>query len=214
MTTQPDLERQQAEPLAPRRPAREKGPSLKPALIVLACAVVITFGGFAISFFGGGAGPAVVNGLATPVPGSSLQAVPAAAVLQRISSGGIPPSDVTGALVVPGGARIMGTTAADAGVDQYDRSLKLQVTTGLGELLKFYRIELKQAHWSVLGTYSLSGSGSEVLAQRASSDGYEWEVGVTVTPANPAISPSLAGDGQTSAVMGLTLRLFEIPDAS
>jgi len=214
VTTPPDLEREGAEQLEPARPAREKAPSLRPALVVLACAVVITFGGYAVSLVGGGAGPAVVTGLATPVPGISLQAVAAAEVLQRISSGGAPPSDVVGALVVPNGARIMGATAQDAGVDQYDRSLKLQVTTGSGELLKFYKTELKRAHWSVFGTYPLPGSGSEVLAQRASSDGYEWEVGVMVTPVNPAISPSLAGDGQTSAVMGLTLRLFEVPDAS
>jgi hypothetical protein len=36
---------------------------------------------------------------------------------------------------------------------------------------------------------------------------------VVVTPVNPSISPSLAGDGQTSAVMGLRLRLFEVPDS-
>jgi hypothetical protein len=213
VTTPPDLERQQAEQAEPSRPARAKAPSLRPALIVLACAVVITFGGYAVSLFGGGAGPAVVTGLATPVPGVDLQAVPAAGVLQHISNGGVP-SDVLGALVVPNGARIMGATAQDAGVDQYDRSLELQVTTSSAELLKFYGTELKRAHWSVFGTYPLPGSGSEVLAQRASSDGYEWEVGVEVTPVNPAISPSLAGGGQTSAVMGLTLRLFEIPDGS
>ncbi len=80
--------------------------------------------------------------------------------------------------------------------------------------MKFYRTELKRARWSLLGTYPMAGSGTEVLAQRSGSDGYEWEVGVLVNPVDPAISPSLAGDGQTSAVMGLTLRLFEVPDGS
>ena len=214
MTSPPELEQEQAEPLTSTTPARQNTPSLKPALIVLALAVVITFGAFAISLLGSSSAPAVVSGLATPVPGLSLQAVPAAAVLQRISSDDIPPGDIAGSLVVPNGARIMGTTVADAGVDQFDRSLKLQVTTSLAALVKFYRIELARARWSVLGIYPFKGSGSEVLAQKASSNGYEWEVGVIVTPVNPAISPSLAGDGQTSAVMGLTLRLFEIPDAS
>ncbi len=214
MTTPPDLELQLAQQLEPTRPARAKPPSLRPALVVLACAVVITFGGFAVALLGGRTGPPTVGGLATPVPGVNLSAVAAAGVLQRISSGGVPPSDVLAGLVVPNGARIVGTTTHDAGVDQYDRSLELQVTTSSGELLKFYRTELRRARWSVLGTYPLPTTGSEVLAQRASSDGYEWEIGVEVTPLNPAISPSLAGDGQTSAVMGLTLRLFEISDGS
>jgi hypothetical protein len=215
VTTPPDLELQVAEQLEPIRPAGAKRPSLRPALVVLACAVVITFGGFAVALVGGGrTGPPVVGGLATPVPGVNLSAVAAAGVLQRISSGGVPPSDVVAGLVVPNGARIVGSTTHDAGVDQYDRSLELQVTTSSGELLKFYRTELRRARWSVLGTYPLPTSGSEVLAQRSSSDGYEWEIGVEVTPVNPAISPSLAGDGQTSAVMGLTLRLFEISDGA
>jgi hypothetical protein len=214
VTTPPQPEPEPAELPEPTPPAREKGPSLRPALVVLACAVLITFGGYAVSLVGDGSSTPVVSGLATAVPGVSLQAVSAAQVLQRISSDGVPPADVVSALVVPNGARILGSTAQDAGVDQFDRSIKLQITAGSAELLKFYRIELKRARWSVLGTYPLPGAGSEVLAQRASADGFEWEVGVTVTPANPAISPSLAGGGQTSAVMGLTMRLFEVPDAS
>ena len=215
MTTPSGLELEQAEESGPVRPARAKPPSLRGALVVLACAVVITFGGFAVALVGGGQpGPAVVSGLGTPVAGVSLSAVPASAVLRRIAGGGTPPADVLGSLVVPDGARVMGTTTQDASVDQYDRSLKLEVTTTLGELVKFYRVELKRAHWSVLGAYRLPGPGSEVLAQRSSSDGYEWEVGVVVTPANPAISPALAGDGQTSAAVDLTLRLFEVPDGS
>ncbi|MGD0943524.1 MAG: hypothetical protein ABR972_04505 [Acidimicrobiales bacterium] len=215
MTTPPDLELQGADELKSARPGRTRPPSLRPALVVLACAAVVTFGGFAVALVGSGQpAPATVSGLATPVPGVSLSAIDASGVLQRISSGGTPPPDILAALVVPNGARIMGTTTQDADVDQYDRAIKLQISTTSGQLLEFYRTELKRARWSLLGTYPLPNAGSELLAQRAASDGYEWEVGVLVTPVNPAISPALAGDGQTSAVMGLTLRLFEVPDAS
>jgi hypothetical protein len=188
-------------------------PSLRPALVVLACAVVLSVGGFAIALVGSGqATPSVVKGLATPVPGVNLSAVGASQVLGRIESGGTPPPDVLGALVVPSGARIVSTTAQDAGVDQYDRSIYFELDTNSTELLGFYRTELRRARWSLLGTYRLPAGGNELLARRTGSDGYEWEVGVVVTTVSPSISPSLAGDGQTSPVMGLRLRLFEVPD--
>jgi hypothetical protein len=215
VTTTPDLETSKAEQAVSARPFRAKPPSLRPALVVLACAVVVTFGGFAVALIGSGqSAPPTVTGLATPVPGVNLSAVDASGVLQRISSGGTPPPDILDALVVPVGARIGTTTSQDAGIAQYDRSISFQLSTSSSELVKFYRTELKRARWSLLGTYPMAGSGTEVLAQRSGSDGYEWEVGVLVNPVDPAISPSLAGDGQTSAVMRLTLRLFEVPDGS
>ena len=194
---------------------REKPPSLRAAFVVLACAVALTVGGGAVALIGAGqAAPATVSGLASPVAGVNLSAVNASVVLRPIVSGGTPPSDVIDALVVPSGARIMGTTTPDAGIDQYDRSMKFQISTTTAELAKFYRTELKRAHWSLLGTYPLASGGTEVLGQRPGSDGYEWEVGVLMTPVNPSISPALAGDGQPSAVIGLTLRLVEVPDGS
>jgi hypothetical protein len=209
----PDLGLEPAESLEPDRARRGKPPSLRPALVVLACALVVSFGGFAIALVGSGrAAPSTVTGLGTPVPGVSLSAINALGVLQRISSGGVPPRDILEALVVPDGAQIVSTTAQDAGIDQYDRSVYLEIGTTASELVRFYRTELKRGRWSLLGTYPQANAGTELLAQRTGSDGYEWEVGVLVTPVNPAISPSLAGDGQTSPLMGLTIRLFEVPD--
>jgi len=197
----------------PPRFIRAKPISLRPALVVLACALVVTAGGFAVALVGSGQSqPATVTGLATAVPGVSLAAVDASGVLQKIASAGTPPSDILGALVVPSGARIIGTTTQDASVDQYDRSMSFQVSTSSEQLVTFYRTELKRAHWSLLGTYQTSKTTTEVLAQRSGSDGYEWEVGAVISPVNPSISPALAGDAQTSAVIGLTLRIFEVSD--
>jgi len=146
------------------------------------------------------------------VPGVSLSAIGASPVLQRISSGGIPPRDVLEALVVPDGARIVSTTAQDAGVDQYDRSIYFEIGTKSTELVKFYRAELKRAHWKLLDLPAAERRNrAPCPADRVRR--LRMEVGVVVTPVNPSISPSLAGDGQTSAVMGLRLRLFEVPDS-
>ena len=71
---------------------------------------------------------------------------------------------------MPNGARIVSTTAQDAGVDQYDRSIYFQLdTTSPRTLVKFYRTELQRARWSLLGAYPLARGGTEVLAQRAGS---------------------------------------------
>lgn len=212
MTTTPELGAHPAEALEAPRAPYGRSPSIRPALVVLACAAVVSFGAFATSFIGSGQpAPPTVTGLATSVPGVSLSAVGATPVLKRITSGGFPPKDVLAALVVPKGARIISTTAEDAGVDQYDRSIYLEIDTTSKELLSFYKVELKRAHWSILGTYPVP-SGHEILGRLAGSDGYEWEVGVVITPVSPGdISPSLAGSGQTSPPMGLRLRIF-IPD--
>ncbi len=214
MTASADLGLDLGDKLDPAR-ARSVRPSLRPALVVLACAVVLSVGGFAVALIGSGqATSSVVTGLAAPVPGVNLSAIGASQVLARISSGGTPPPDILGSLVVPNGARIVATTAQDADVDQYDRSIYFELGSNSTELLRFYRTELHRAGWSLLGTYRLPAGGDELLARRAGSDGYEWEVGVVVTTVSPSISPSLAGDGQTSPVMGLRLRLFEVSDGS
>jgi len=213
VTTTPDLGFEPEE--AVRQPPARYGkpPSVRPALVVLACAVVVSVGGFAVALVGNGSSASKpVTGLGIRVPGVSLRATAAASTLRRIESGGSPPRDIVDSLVVPIGARVVSTTAEDAGVAQYDRSVYLEVDAAPRELMKFYEVELKRGQWSLLGEYPLSGGATEVLGRRAGSDGYEWEVGVVLTPVTPAISPALAGDGQTSSTTGVRLRLFEIPD--
>ncbi len=213
MTTTPDLGFEPEDALE-QPPARYgKPPSVRPALVVLACAVVVSVGGFVVALIGSGQSVSKpISGLEIRVPGVSIRATNAASTLRRITSDGSPPSDIVDSLVVPIGARIVSSTAEDAGVDQYDRSIYMDVDAAPGELMKFYKAELKRGQWSLLGEYPISGGASEVLGRRAGSDGYEWEVGVVLTPVTPAISPALAGDGQTSPTTGVRLRLFQIPD--
>lgn len=213
MTTTPDLRFEPDEALEQPPTRYGKPPSLRPALVVLACAVVVSAGGFVVALVGnGGSASKSVTGLEIRVPGVSIKATEAAPTLRRITSDGSPPGDIVDSLVLPVGARIVSTTAEDAGVDQYDRSIYLDVDATPRELMKFYEVELKRGQWSLLGEYPLSNGANEVLARRAGSDGYEWEVGAVLTPVTPAISPALAGDGQTSPTTGLRLRLFQIPD--
>jgi len=195
-----------AEPLATMR----ETPSLRPALFVLACVAVVSFGGFALAL--AGSSPAASPGpLGSSVPGSALKAVPAAQALERITSPGLPPPDVVGALVVPAGATVTGSAVNDAG---FDRTVTLAVDATTAEVNAFYEVELSRARWSKLGTYSEASGGHEILAKLASSDGYEWELGVVTASVTPAISPALAGGSQSSATTRLSLRLFQVPDGS
>lgn len=187
--------------------------SLRPALFVLACVAVVTLGGFALALLGGGGTGSAVPG-ATRVPGVAIDASSAATVIARIASGGDPPTDVVRSVVVPAGAVVVGTSSSDAGVSQYDRTVDLAVGAPPIEVVRFYTVELRRARWSLLGTYPVSGGGTEVLAQRPSSDGYDWEIGVVVTPVTPAITPALAGGSETSSSSSMRLRLFQIPEGS
>jgi hypothetical protein len=143
------------------------------------------------------------------VPGVNLLAVGAAPVLKRITTDGVPPKNIVDSLVVPKGALVIRTSTQDAGIDQYDRTVYLQIDARSREILRFYAVELKRAHWSGAGKIF----GDEVIGEKGGTDGYEWDLGVTVTPVSPgAISPSLAGGEQTSPTEGIRLRLFQVAD--
>jgi hypothetical protein len=189
-------------------------PSLKPALVVIACVAVVSFGGFALALFGSSpsSNPPIV-GLGKKVPGVSLTALPASRVLDRVSSAGEPPSNIVKSLAVPNGVTVTGVRGNDAGVAQFDRSVLMSSDASVKAVTRFYSVELPRANWSLIGVYRRP-HGTELLAQRAGNDGYEWEVGVDVTSVNPRISPSLAGSDQSAPSTVLRLRLFQIPDGS
>lgn len=193
---------------------RPTQPSLKPALVVIACVLAVTFGGIAMALLGGSSATSTpLVGLGKPVPGVDLQALPAAGALRRITSGGQPPSDIIRSLVVPAGVTVTGSDNHDADVDQFDEAVTMTTTASQRELIDFYRVELVRGRWSLLGNYPLAQGGTELLARRASVDGYEWEVGLVVTPArDPSISPALAGGSQTAPTTSLELRLFQVSD--
>lgn len=210
MTTTPEVQAQEGEALDATRAPYGRSPSVRPALIVLACAAVVSIGSFGLSLIGSGSPAATVSGLGKPVPGVNLLAVDAATVLKRITTDGVPPKNIVDSLVVPKGALVISTSTQDAGIDQYDRSVYLQIDAPSKEILRFYGVELKRADWSGAGKVY---DDKEVIGEKAGTDGYDWEVGVVVTPVSPgAISPSLAGGSQTSPTAGIRLRLFQIAD--
>jgi len=195
-----------------RRAPRPRAARPGPALVVLAIVAVVFLGGVALALTSSTPRSSVrVPPGQSSLPGLPLAALPAGPVVARIASAGQPPADVVDALVVPVGARVTGTRDEDAGVSQYDRSVELSVPAAPSELRAFYRAELAHLHWTFLGEVPLDGGqGTEILAKRASVDGYYWEVGVLIAPAEPAISPALAGGSSGPTSSTLELRILEM----
>ncbi|MGH9098657.1 MAG: hypothetical protein ACRDV8_00295 [Acidimicrobiales bacterium] len=157
------------------------GPSVRPALIVVGVAVVI------VAVFGVGS---VIHGSSPPahhavvsVHGSPIPSEPAARALHPIEIPGAPPADVLSALVLPSGASEVSTTPWDK-TTQYSASMAFELDRSQAKIIDFYRVQLAARGWSLQGAGPARDQRDsvEVLGQRASSDGWYWEVGVTVSP--------------------------------
>lgn len=192
------------DPVPPTR-GRSGMPSVRPALVVLgiAAALVLLFGiGAAIQ----GSSSSTSAPRPHHVAGVSLAAEPAAALLRPIETPGTPPNDVLASVVVPAGTTRTGATPS-TGTTQFSAKADFEVAASQSSVVDFYRAELEARGWSspdVSATQTPEGA-IEVLAQRASADGWYWEIGVVVSPST--FSTSSRGDRTP-----FTLELFEVPD--
>ncbi|HUO49205.1 MAG TPA: hypothetical protein VMU09_10255, partial [Acidimicrobiales bacterium] len=91
-------------------------------------------------------------------------------------------------------------------VGLYDRSLGFTDPNPQADVIAFYRAELPAQGWKILSQGPPhTGTGYEILGRLAGTDGYYWEVGVTVSPT------TFAGAAQTTP---FTIRLFAVSDAA
>jgi hypothetical protein len=151
---------------------------------------------------------------ATPVPGTGgLVAVPAKAVLVPITTSDEPPSDIVAALVVPGGTRPVPGSASQRGLGLYDASEMVVVPAPEADVLTFLRTELGAGQWHLTSEAPAPGGTYRIIAQHPASDGYQWELGATVS-ATAFTSPVPGMAVPRSGVTPLTLRLFAISDAA
>lgn len=210
-------------------PSRRRGPGLRPAMVVIGLALVI------VLLFGIGSAltgsPAPHHGSAehgrgaipsgpTPVAGTTLEAIPAAAALRPIQQPGTPPVNIVGSLALPAGAtRVVAHPSRS--VTLFDANERFDVTGSQAAVIDFYRKELRTGNWKVTSVGAARGSigATEVLAEKAGTDGWYWEVGVVVSPTLFPAGGSGAnlGSANSGAPQGVTpfeLRLFQVNDAS
>jgi hypothetical protein len=188
------------------RRRRGAGPSVWPATIVVGVALVVLVAGALAAAFS--TGPATTDSDSAPkaAPGAPMAAEAAQGALSPITSPGRPPANVIGALVVPVDASVVPGSSTDQSIGLYDRSIGFTDPRAEEDVIAFYRAELPAQGWKILSQGPPhSGTGYEILGQLAGTDGYFWEVGVTVSPT------TFAGATQSTP---FTMRLFAVSDAA
>jgi hypothetical protein len=191
-------------------PRRPPGPSTKPALIVIGIAAVVLLTGAigAALTSSGSARPAPTTSLRT-ARGATITAVPGRSALAPIAVSGQPPGDVLDAVAMPKGATVKTGSATDNGIGLYDHSLSFSIGVSEQRVIDFFRAEMKALKWQIVtqGPPPHGAAGYEVVGQHPSSDGYEWELGVTVAPTTFG-----SGADARTETTAFTLRLFAVTD--
>jgi hypothetical protein len=167
-------------PIAPRPPLTTTT-SLWPAGLILGLAVVM-LGVFMLVDFATNKGVVTVpTTLPTVVGGLPLDAKPTAALQYCLQSQEVP-SNIDSAFIVPvNTVPRSGASTPDLGAGEYD-CYEPMATTGAsaGALINFFDTQLEARGWSLFSKGSTS-TGPQSLFQKAGSDGFYWEAGVTVT---------------------------------
>jgi hypothetical protein len=193
-----------------RRTRRGAGPSTRPALIVVGIAAfVLLIGGIGAAFTSSGsAQPTPARSIPT-AKGAGMTAVPGRPDLKTLMIGGQPPGDIVNLVPVPEGSVVTVGSATNNGIGLYDHSLSFTLPVSEQKVITFFGVELKALKWQIVSTGPAPKGtpGYRIVGQHPSSDGYEWEIGVTVAPTTFG-----TGAGQALDTTSYTLRLFAVTD--
>lgn len=191
-------------------PRREMpGPSVKLALVVIFLAVIVVVAGLIAQIFTGSTPPAPAPVSVATAKGSPLKAIPAAPDLAPLISSGVPPDDIVNAIVLPAGSAPGAVIDDTSGAQSYDEQRLFSIVAPQQKVITFFKVELAAQGWHVESTGKPRNQpGIEVLAQRAGSDGYYWEIGAVVSSST---FPS-SGPGHTTGLTQFEVRLFQVSD--
>ena len=187
-----------------------------PALIVVGIVAVVALGGALLALLPG-TSPPPPRAVGSHASYGGIGAASANGVLAHVQTDGVIPSGVVSSLVIPLGAHYLGSKDFDNGNGPFDREVDLMAPYAQRPLVTFFKDALKADGWQIDGTEPTggpTGNGTETLAQRPGSNGYYWEVGVTVTGGTDTVSPALGGGSATSGTSEIKVRLLEVPDAN
>jgi hypothetical protein len=142
------------------------------------------------------------------VTGSSLRAQPAATDLKVIIVSGQPPGNIINAVGIPVGAVRVGHQSNSTAAQEYDAQITLRSDASQGALETFYMQLLKQKGWQIFDTGPAANhpGALEVLAKKAGSDGFYWELGAVVSVT------TFGADAPPTGVTRFSLELIQQPD--
>lgn len=196
--------------------AGHRRPSIKLAAIPLAIGAVVVIGGIALSLAVDKPGSSVPSAVQPQrLPGQRLAAVPAKGALRTIAALGEPPTNIVQALVVPEGSLVTSHENLDQSAGPFDRSITLTVSAPPSEVLSFFEAEMAHHHWSEIGRPPVGTSknaADQLFYQLAGQDTYYWQVGLTLTPSVPTLTPALGGGNQSAPGTTLLLELNQAQD--
>lgn len=143
-----------------------------------------------------------VAGSPNPVLAGSVHSV--ARDFARLTANGDPPPDILRSTVVPDTATPGQYVNNDQSSGPYDRSVTYSIHGLFNDVLDFFAYQLKDRGWKIGSTTKPAHhEGLEILAMRPGSDGFFWQVGVTV-------SPTLAQGVAGTPVTQFSVRLLQI----
>jgi hypothetical protein len=89
--------------------------------------------------------------------------------------------------------------------------MRFSVRASQAALVSFYRRELRARGWSIMsvGPAHDAPATTEVLAQRSSTDGWYWDIGVLVAPTTFGSGSAAAAD-----TTRFTVELYEVLDSA
>ena len=190
------------------------GPSLKPAMWVLALAAgIFIVGAVALGVFGGsGYAPPAANSEKPAVNG--IISIPAAKYLKTIETNGQPPLNVLYALTVPQGTMVQGIVPTPGLPTSYDKAISFISTGSQQQVIDFYARQLPAHHWTVISKGAVGRSLSyEFIARITGTDAQFWELGLTISPTAFASTASRQLPKGMHSAKGYTkyvLRMFPI----
>ncbi|HVB00479.1 MAG TPA: hypothetical protein VNE42_04355 [Acidimicrobiales bacterium] len=195
-------------------PTKENPPraSLRPALVVIAIVALIMLGGGLLAILSS-RGARTLN--ATTRTGTlpsrliieGVHLGPARAFLQRTEHNALIPEDIISSLYLPTDVHLTEVINLDNGNGPFDRQINLASAGSQTQFVKAYTTLLNQYGWKQSGIESVAGpvgtKGTELLSQHPSHDGYNWEVGVTITM-----------NAQVAQPTRIAMRLLQVPEGN
>lgn len=193
----------------PPRPPPRPGFSLKLAMIVPGLGVLILVAFITAEFLTTNpVQPTKTSAHSFAVAGSPLRAEPAVHDLKVITVAGQPPGNIINATSIPEGARRTSYQNNSQAAQEYDAQITLTIDQSQAAVENFYRKDLKKQAWQIFSTGPADhvAGGLEVLAKKAGSDGFYWELGAVVSPT------TFGGNAPAAGSTSFTLELIQEPD--